>query len=462
MVRMTRRSPDRGLLLQSVVSAFAILIAGAAVAVAQTLPAAPEQLEAQIYGSQVRLTWNAGGDPVALMRIEAGSAPGATDVAILHVAGSALQFITPAPRGTYYVRVRGVTSSGTGPASNEVIVAVGECQAPPPPPSAISAVVTGTRATLGWTAPSSATGVVLEAGTSPFASDVFVGDVGAVSSIAADVAPGTYFARVRGRNACGRSAPSPEVRLVVGTGPEPASLVAGVVGRDVTLAWDPPGGGADGFLIDVGSAPGLTDIATIPAPGMTPTLTAVGVPPGVYHVRVRARRGATASGPSNEVVVTVSDVGGTAVRLVGFGLISATAPLVTYEEGGVTVTPVTGGWEARTNYGEPPPYVGFTRAGSRDQSASLAVTWVRGAFRASALSVYSSVTTIPVVLTGMLGPHIVYSATTTVPNTFGRFAGVLNPFAGVVIDRLLVSMSNDYSGNPMGIDNLAIGYSGPP
>jgi hypothetical protein len=78
------------------------------------------------------------------------------------------------------------------------------------------------------------------------------------------------------------------------------------------------------------------------------------------------------------------------------------------------------------------------------------------------VSVYSSVTTIPVVVTGMLAPHVVYSTVTTVPNTFGRFARIANPFAGVVIDRLLITLSNDYSGNPMGIDNLAIGHSAPP
>lgn len=457
--RMPRLPVDRRLAARLSPIALAIGTGLSWAVVAQTLPAAPEQLEAQIFGNQVRLTWNPAGDPVAVYRIEAGSASGASDLASLNVAGSALQFITPAPHGTYFVRVRGVSFSGTGPASNEVIVNVGVCSGPPPAPSSISAVVGGAGAAIRWTAPPAATSFVLEAGRSPLSKDVFAGDVGAASSLAAQVAPGTYFVRVRGRNPCGTGAPSPEVRLVVSDQPAPTSLIAGVVGRDVTLAWAPPGGGADGYLIDVGSAPGLSDIGTISTPATA--LTALGVAPGVYHVRVRAVRGAASSSPSNEVAVTVSDLG-TVARLVGFGLISTTAPLVTYEEGGVTVTPVAGAWEARTNYGAPLPYIGFTRSGSRNQSASVAVTWAWGAFRASAVSVYSSVTSIPVVLTGMLGQHVVYSVTVTVPGTFGRFAALDNPFAGVVIDRLLVSMSNDYSGNPMGLDNLAVGVPGPP
>jgi hypothetical protein len=137
-----------------------------------------------------------------------------------------------------FVRVRGVDFSGTGPASNEVMVIDGECASPPPPPTSMSAVVRGPRATLSWTPSSSTTSFVLEAGTSPLASDVFVGDVGSSATLAADVAPGAYYVRVRGRNTCGLSGPSPEARFVVapGAASAPASLVAGVVGRDVTLA----------------------------------------------------------------------------------------------------------------------------------------------------------------------------------------------------------------------------------
>ena len=54
-------------------------------------------------------------------------------------------------------------------------------------------------------------------------------------------------------------------------------------------------------LIDAGSAPGLTDLASF-AVGAT-TGYAVDVPPGTYYVRVRAANALGASAPSNEIVL---------------------------------------------------------------------------------------------------------------------------------------------------------------
>ena len=74
-------------------------------------------------GSTVDLRWTApSGAAVATEYIiEAGSAPGRSDLAVLRV-GNVTHFSTQAPPGVYYVRVRGVNASGVGAASNEVIV----------------------------------------------------------------------------------------------------------------------------------------------------------------------------------------------------------------------------------------------------------------------------------------------------------------------------------------------------
>jgi hypothetical protein len=53
--------------------------------------------------------------------LEAGSAPGLTDVASLQI-GPVTSFSTTAPPGVYYVRVRSVNARGAGQPSNEIIV----------------------------------------------------------------------------------------------------------------------------------------------------------------------------------------------------------------------------------------------------------------------------------------------------------------------------------------------------
>jgi hypothetical protein len=60
--------------------------------------------------------------PVAYA-IEAGTAPGAADIGVLPM-GRAAQFITNAPPGVYYVRVRAGNACGGGLASNEARLVV--------------------------------------------------------------------------------------------------------------------------------------------------------------------------------------------------------------------------------------------------------------------------------------------------------------------------------------------------
>ena len=87
-------------------------------------PGAPAALTDTGGGPIVRLSWHAPttGELPGSYVIEAGSAPGLADLAVLR-AGSATSFTTTAPAGTYYVRVRAVASNGVaGDASNEVVV----------------------------------------------------------------------------------------------------------------------------------------------------------------------------------------------------------------------------------------------------------------------------------------------------------------------------------------------------
>lgn len=84
-------------------------------------PGAPSNLAASGDGSTVSLTWSAPAGQVSGYVIEAGSAPGSSDVGTLNV-GAATAFGTTAAPGVYYVRVRAVNAQGASGPSNEIVV----------------------------------------------------------------------------------------------------------------------------------------------------------------------------------------------------------------------------------------------------------------------------------------------------------------------------------------------------
>jgi hypothetical protein len=75
-----------------------------------------------------------------------------------------------------------------------------------------------------------------------------------------------------------------------------------VNGRQVAFMWN-AGANTTDYVLEAGSAPGLTNIASLPVGGSSLTVLA---PPGTYYVRVRPRNGCGSGLPSNEVLVTVS------------------------------------------------------------------------------------------------------------------------------------------------------------
>jgi hypothetical protein len=90
------------------------------------------QLWTQVYGSIVQLAWTPtslsealAADAVAPLQyvLEVGSAQGLTNVLVTPL-GRTTFVSTPAPAGTYYVRVRPADVCGLGTPSNEVIVRV--------------------------------------------------------------------------------------------------------------------------------------------------------------------------------------------------------------------------------------------------------------------------------------------------------------------------------------------------
>ena len=166
------------------------------------------------------LTWEApasGGPPLSYS-IEAGSVPGAANLANFSTGNTATSYGTGGvPPGTYFVRVRATTAQGTSAASNEPQLFVASACARARHPSVT--INNGGTVVLTWTAATGSPATyIIEAGSASGLSNVVVADVGRATTVTATgVGNGTYFVRVRARNACGTSAASGELTVVVGS-----------------------------------------------------------------------------------------------------------------------------------------------------------------------------------------------------------------------------------------------------
>jgi hypothetical protein len=184
------------------------------------LPNAPVGLSASVSGSTVTLTWSPpAAAAVTAYIVEAGSAPGAADLANFSTNNPATSFTAfGVGPGTYFARVRAANLAAVSPPSNEVPVVVGStCAAAPGAPGSLATAVSGSTVTLTWTPGARATSYLLAVGSRPGGSDILQTDLGsaATSLTAVNVGANTYFVRVRSRNACGVSASSNEAVVIV-------------------------------------------------------------------------------------------------------------------------------------------------------------------------------------------------------------------------------------------------------
>jgi hypothetical protein len=89
-------------------------------------PSAPAGLQSTVSGLLVTLSWAApagGGTPTGYV-IEAGTAPGLANIAVVNTGSTATTFAANAVPGTYFVRVRAASGCGSSPASTEVGIVV--------------------------------------------------------------------------------------------------------------------------------------------------------------------------------------------------------------------------------------------------------------------------------------------------------------------------------------------------
>ncbi|MBP7779854.1 MAG: hypothetical protein KA371_22270 [Acidobacteria bacterium] len=177
-------------------------------------------------------------------------------------------------------------------------------------PQRVQASVAGATITLGWEPGTGPTisAFLVEAGTAAGATDVGVFNVGLATRVAGALPPGTYYLRVRGVGAGGPGAASSEVIATVpatSTAPTaPGTLTASVVSGVVTLGWGAAAGNATTYVIEAGTASGLSNIGAMPT-GNLDTAWSLPAPSGIYFVRVRAANAFGLSPATSDVLVVV-------------------------------------------------------------------------------------------------------------------------------------------------------------
>ncbi|MGE3889599.1 MAG: hypothetical protein AB7H81_24495 [Vicinamibacterales bacterium] len=176
-------------------------------------------------GTLLSLQWRAPSTgPPPTYVIEAGTAPGLSDVARLPVSGAATTFTIDAPPRRYWGRVRALNGAGPSEPSGELILDVdatdSPCyETPPLAPFNLAASVAGRSVTLTWEQPDAgpvANTQRVVAGSAPGLDNLgAIGVPGPATSFTTTAPAGTYYVRVIGFNSCGASPYSNEVQVVV-------------------------------------------------------------------------------------------------------------------------------------------------------------------------------------------------------------------------------------------------------
>jgi hypothetical protein len=197
--------------------------------------------------------------------------------------------------------------------------ATGEQASVPSAPQELTAIVAGNTVTLNWLPPASGavTSYLLEAALTPSGTPIASLPVPINSLTVPNVPNGTYFVRVRAVNLDGAGAPSNEVIVIVPGGGgggggggctsapnAPQNLTGTVVGSLVSLNWSPAGSGCapTGYILLAGSGPSQSNVAQVNTGASNLSANA---PPGTYYIRTVATSLFGASGPSNEIALTV-------------------------------------------------------------------------------------------------------------------------------------------------------------
>lgn len=224
--------------------------------------------------------------------------------AVTHVLGHAVGFGHSGDSGAVmYATLRsGCTSGASGLAADDIAglraiyPPVASGGTPPNPPTAVTNSVTLDTVTLSWTPATTggpAENYIVDASLTPGGPLIASLPTSNASTtlVVGAVQPGTYYVRVRARNALGTSGPSPETTVTVGpcqAPGAPTNIAYTTADNLVTLTWTPPATGVtQGYWLYAGLAPGQSN-ALVTQLGPTPSFAGVATF-GTYYVRLAAR-----------------------------------------------------------------------------------------------------------------------------------------------------------------------------
>lgn len=272
------------------------------------VPSAPV-LQVSAVGTTVSASWTSVAGATSY-RVEAGLSP----VAMLYGqdVGAVTSFSLQAPQGTYYLRVLARNASGLGAPSNVVQVVVQNTVPPPAAPTNLQASVSGNTVTLTASLPAGLTGLLLQGGATPGATQAAVPLNVAPQNTLSGVPPGSYYVRLVAVNAGGMSPPSNEVPVVVSaqcTAPPAPTMSVQTNGNLVAMNWTPVAGVA-GYRLEVATSPGGPAAHVQPFGASQTSVTYPGVPPGTYYARVAAVAACGAQAMSVEVTIAVASTPG--------------------------------------------------------------------------------------------------------------------------------------------------------
>jgi len=183
--------------------------------------------------------------------------------------------------------------------------------AAPGAPRAFTAAVDGSTVTLTWLPPldgRAVTAYELEVGSSGEAANLLRTTVAGSPMPAAGVPAGTYHVRLRSLGPGGRSAPTPDLIVVVGAGgcaaPGPVTLSGSAAAGVVSLSWTAAAGsGPVAYYLGAGSVAGALDRGVF---AMGAALSyAAAVAPETYYVKAAAVNACGLGPVSNEVRISV-------------------------------------------------------------------------------------------------------------------------------------------------------------
>jgi hypothetical protein len=315
--------------------------------------------------------------------------------------------------------------------------------------------LTGASVTFTWSAGTGATGYWLEIGSDLFHSnDLLSQDAGLATSLSVSGLPATgkpiyvlLWTQVNGTWLSNHYNYTTFNAKAVLTAPAPGPSLTQ---SSVQFGWNAVTGASE-YWLEVGTTLGSGDIFTH-STGTSTSQTVTGIPTGADAVHVRLW-----TLFAGVWQYTDSMYGGHLITFGGVG--SNGSPLTTYSESTFSVNATSGPWVVGTTYGNPAPFIWFQSPAGTTTTAELTIVPSAGPFHFNSIDLYSSTTTIPYEIMGTGPTGTVFTFTGTVPNTFGGFAHVTNPYSSSLVDQLTIKLTNPAApccSNPVGLDNISL------